>query len=448
MTAEPPTPSVPARNDSRNIFGWCMYDWANSAYITTTIGLLPIYFATVVVGAEGLLWRGTRYEADTVWAFLVGAADFLAFLCAPVLGAIADFSATKKRFLLFFAYLGALFTLLLFFSQSGDVYRTMAFFAIAQLGFINANVVYDAFLPEIASEDKMDWISGKGYSYGYVGGGIQFGLALALVAGHDVVGISQQLAVRLGIASSGVWWAAFTLFTARYLREAPSTATLPDRFRNWPVWLAYPAVGLSRTWRTTLRVGRFRHLVLFLLAFMLYNDGIQTVIAMATTYGTVELGLPAWALMLTLLIIQGVATLGAIAFSRLAEFLGTRQTIMVTLVLWTGVVIYAYFIQTITEFFALGMVVGVVLGGSQSLSRSFYSSMIPQGASAEFFGFYTVFSKFSSIWGPLVFAVIRHTVGSSRLAIISLVVFFVAGLALLAFVDEAKAREARLAGAF
>ncbi len=448
MAQTPETYPAPPKNDRRTIFGWCMYDWANSAYITTAITLLPIYFANFVVGPNGVMLGGRHFAPDALWAFLVGATDFLAFICAPVLGAIADFAAAKRRFLLFFAYLGSLFTILLYFTHSGDLYRTVFFFAIAQLGYINANVVYDAFLPQISSEDKMDWVSGKGYSFGYVGGGIQFGLALLLVSFHEKVGLGQEDAIRIGIASAGIWWAGFTLFTARCLKEAPSSSELPERLRRWPKLLAYPALGISRTWQTTLHVRRYRHLVLFLVAFMLYNDGIQTVIVIAASYGAVELKLPPSALMITILIIQAVATVGAVVFSRLAQRFGTKRTIMLSLVLWSGVVIYAYFIHTKTEFFALGMVVGIVLGGSQALSRSYYGSMVPEAASAQFYGFYTVFSKFSAIWGPVTFGLIKQTTGSSRLAIISLIVFFVAGLILLSLVDEKKAREARAAEAF
>lgn len=448
MEPQSSPPRLPAKDDPKIIFGWCMYDFANSAYITIAVGLLPVYFATAIIGPGGLFFRGTRYEADTLWALLVGTADLIAFVCAPVLGAIADFSAAKKRFLLFFTYVGSLAATLLYLSHTGDVYRTMILFLIAQISYTNANVVYDAFLPQIASPEKMDWVSGKGFSYGYVGGGLQFALALLLVVGHQRLGISQELAARIGIASAGLWWGGFTLYTARHLREGPPLEKLPERYRGWPRPLAFAAVGLLRTLRTTRRVRRFRHLALFLLAFMLYNDGIQTVINLATTYGTVELQLPVWVLMGTLLVIQVVATFGALVFSRLAERIGTKPAIMTTLVLWSGVVAYAYFIHSATEFFILGMIVGVVLGGSQSLSRSFYGSMVPEAASAEFFGFYTVFTKFSSVFGPLVFAVIKQMAGSSRLAILSLVVFFVVGLALLALVNETKARQARLEAAF
>jgi UMF1 family MFS transporter len=195
-------------------------------------------------------------------------------------------------------------------------------------------------------------------------------------------------------------------------------------------------------------VARFRHLALFLIAFMLYDDGIQTVILMASIYGIEELRLSNTDIMVTLLVIQVIAAFGALIFSRVASKIGTKHAIMLSLVLWSGVVTYAYFITTAGEFFTLGVVVGFVLGGTQALSRSFYGSMVPEEASAEFFGFFTVFSKFSAIWGPVIFGVIRQWAGSARLAIVSLIVFFVVGLVLLAFVDEDKARLAKESGAF
>ncbi len=421
-----------------------MYDWANSAYITTVaVGVLPTYFASVVVGPEGLRIGGSVYSATTLWAFVIGFASFITFLIAPVLGAISDFSASKKRFLLTFAYAGALFTLLLYFCGSGDVYLTLVLFLLAQVGYIGANVFYDAFISEIATDDTMDAVSGKGYAYGYVGGGLQFAFSLVLIAGSGWIGISQTTAARIAILTAAVWWAGFSLFTARYLHEARKAAPVPPGYGPKLRIIDYISIGLSRTITTTRKIGQFPHLVLFLVAFMLYNDGIQTVLDMATIYGTEELNLSTTTLLVTLLVIQIIATVGALVFSRIAARIGSKRAIMITLALWSGVVIYAYFIQTAAEYFALGVVVGIVLGGSQALSRSFYGSMVPEEASAEFFGFYTVFSRFSAIWGPLTFAVIRQWAGSSRLAIVSLIFFFVAGLVLLAFVNEKKAREAK-----
>lgn len=421
-----------------------MYDWANSAYITTVaVGVLPTYFASVVVGPEGLRIGGAVYSATTLWAFVIGLASFITFLIAPVLGAISDFSAAKKRFLLTFAYGGALFTLLLYFCGSGDIYLTLVLFLLAQVGYIGANVFYDAFISEIATCDTMDAVSGKGYAYGYVGGGLQFAFSLVLIAGSGWIGISQSTAARIAILTAAAWWAGFSLFTARYLREARKAAPIPPGYGPRLRTIDYISIGLSRTFETTRKVCQFPHLVLFLVAFMLYNDGIQTVLDMATIYGTEELKLSTTTLLVTLLVIQIIATAGALISSRIAARIGSRRAIMITLALWSGVVIYAYFIQTAAEYFALGVVVGLVLGGSQALSRSFYGSMVPEEASAEFFGFYTVFSRFSAIWGPLTFAVVRQWAGSSRLAIVSLIFFFIAGLVLMAFVNEKKAREAK-----
>jgi UMF1 family MFS transporter len=422
-----------------------MYDWANSAYITTVaVGLLPVYFASVIVGPDGVTIGDTTYGATALWGFVVGFAALITFLLAPILGAVADFTSTKKRFLLIFAYIGSLFTLLLYFSKAGDVWSTLFFFLVAQVCFIAANVFYDAFLPQIATEDKMDIVSGKGFSYGYVGGGLQLALAFGLVAAHDKFGISQTQAVRIGILGAGLWWAGFTLLTARNLVEAAPPSTLSRQYENhWFPPAAYVSAGVSRLVTTTRHVRKFRHLVLFLFSYMLYNDGIQTVINMATIYGKEELKLSTTALLVTLLIIQIVASVGSIIFSRFAGIIGTKRAIITTLVLWSLIVIYAFFIRTTAQFFAVGVVVGIVLGGSQALSRSFYGSMIPEKASAEFYGFYTVFSKLSSIWGPFLFAFIHQMTGSARNSILSIVLFFIVGLVLLYLVDEEKAREAR-----
>lgn len=435
-----------ALNDKRNVFGWCAYDWANSAYATTVLaGLLPAYFAAGVVGEGGVEIGGRTFSATTLWGLAVALAAAIIFLAAPVLGAIADYSAAKKRFLLTLAYTGVASTGLLYFCGEGDVFATLVLFVVAQCGFVGANVFYDAFLPQIVSEDRLDRISGRGYACGYIGGALQFALALGLVAGHETLGLTQGQAARIGILSAAAWWGGFTLITAWLLREAPprAGARIPgDR----PSLRDYVRVGFGRTWRTVRRVGRFRQLLLFLIAFMLYSDGIQTVIAMATIYGKDELGLSTTTLMVTLLLIQGVAMVGALLFGRLAGLIGTKRAIMLSLGLWSGIVIYAYFITSAGEYFVLGMLVGLVLGGSQALSRSYYSMMIPAEASAEFFGFYTVFSKFSAIWGPLAFSVIDGLTGSSRASIAAIAVFFVAGLVLLALVDEKEARRARAVG--
>lgn len=424
-----------------------MYDWANSAYITTAVGLLPIYFAKTVVPAGGVVYSGHIFRADTLWGFAVGLAGAVSFLCAPVLGAIADFSSAKKKFLNAFAYSGALFCMMLYFSQTGDVALTLLLFLLSQVGFVNGNVFYDAFLPHIASEEKMDAASARGYAYGYVGGGLQFALALLLVTFHDKAGLGTAQAARIGIAMAGLWWAGFTFYAMRRLHEAPPKERIPEEYRELPAWLAYLRIGIGRTWRTTLHAAKFRHLVLFLLAFMLYNEGIQTVINMATIFGSEELGLKPAHLMGTLLMIQFVAFFGALLFSKIADRVGTRRAILGGLVIWMGVVIYAYFLQTALQYFCMGAVVGMTMGGTQALSRSYYGSMVPAEASAEFFGFYTVFTKFSAIWGPWTYAALTDMLGP-RVAITSLLFFFVSGSGLLVLVNEAEARRCKTESAF
>ena len=426
-----------------------MYDWANSAYMTTVaVAVLPLYFAQVIVGEHGVKLFGTVYSSQTLWAFMISFAALWAFFCAPVLGAIADFSSSKKKFLMLFCYTGSLFTLLLFFCGSGDVWRTIVFFIIAQIGFVGGNVFYDAFLPQISSNDTIDWISGKGFAYGYIGGGIQFALSLLLITCHDFFGLSYHLAVRAALAMAGLWWAGFSVITFIKLKEAPSNARLPEAYRSMPQPLAYLKIGIVRTITTARKVRKFKHLLIFLIAFMIYNDGIQTVISMATIYGKDELKFPDRVLMATLLIIQFIAFFGALIFSKIAEITSAKKALMITLLMWSFVCVYAYLMTEAREFFILGIIVGLAMGGSQALSRSLYGSMIPAEASAEFYGFYSVFSKFSAIWGPAIFGIIKQVSGSSRNSIVSLIVFFIVGLIMLMFVNIDKAREAKTSALF
>lgn len=428
-------------DQKRNVFAWCMYDWANSAFATTVIAaLLPIYFATVIVPADGWVFRFLNIEiptnATTLWAFLAGATALFVFITAPVLGAIADISKSKKRFLMTFCFGGSLFTTLLFFSQSGDVWMTMIFFFLANTCFISANIFYDAFLPHIATRSEMDRVSGRGYAYGYLGGGLQFLVCIILILAHKKIGIEKAMAVRISLLFSGVWWGGFSIITLLYM-HVPEINKSSDQLsrRNNNLW-SYLRVGVSRTWHTVLKAKTHRNLVIFLIAFMFYNDGIHTVIRMAAIYGKDELGLKNQTLLGTLLLVQFIGIGGALLFSKISRIFGTKRILILVLTLWLGILCYAYIISSALDFWMLGIAVGFVLGGSQALSRSFYGAMIPIDESAEFFGFYSVFAKFSAICGPFVFGIIRQITGTSRLAILSLVVFFIIGIVLLCFVKE------------
>jgi UMF1 family MFS transporter len=433
---------APVRGDKKVIFGWAVYDWANSAYITTiAVAILPMYFAGVIVPAEGFRIGNTVFAAETLWGFMVSAAAFFVFIIAPVLGAVADFYSAKKRFMFSFCYLGVISSALISLCGAGDVWPTIILFVIAQIGFVGANVFYDAFLPQLALPGQEDQLSSKGFSYGYAGGGLQFACVLVLIAFHDFFGLSAAGAARVGMLSAALWWGGFALVTARFLREPMNTKDQHDitsRKRS-----GYLALGFIRVWKTMLQVGKLKHLVLFLVAFLVYNEGIQTVIQMATMYGKQELKLSSTALMVTLLLVQIVGVFGALLFSWISCRTGAKKAVMLSLVVWSGVVIYAYFIHTSLEYFIMGGVVGLVLGGSQAISRSLYASMIPEDSPAEFFGFYSVVNKFSAVWGPFIFALIRHWTGSSRNAILSVIVFFILGIVLLSLVDEEKARKSR-----
>ncbi len=435
-----PDPSETVQGDQRVIFGWAMYDWANSAYVTTTaVAVLPMYFAGVVVPPGGLRIGSTPVAAETLWGFMVSAAALFVFVLAPVLGAVADFAAAKKRFLLSFCALGVFSAALLSLCGPGAVWPTMLLFVLAQIGFVGGNVFYDAFLPQIAAPGDEDRVSSKGYAFGYVGGGLQFATSLLLIAFHDTLGLSAPAAARLAMLGAALWWGGFALVTARLLREPRNREGEGDTARSA---LFYLCQGFARVRQTMNHVRRLRGLALFLLAFLVYNEGIQTVIQMATMYGKQELGLGSTALMGTLLLVQVVGIFGALLFGRIAGMIGSKHAIMLSLGIWCGVVVYGYFIDSAAQYFILGGIIGLVLGGSQAISRSFYAAMIPAGSPAEFFGFYSVVSKFSAIWGPFLFAMIRHFSGSSRNALLSIIIFFILGLILLSFVTSDSGRRA------
>ncbi|UZP68122.1 MFS transporter [Desulfovibrio mangrovi] len=414
----------------RQIFGWAMYDWANSAYILTVgTAVFPAYYAAAVIPAEGLPVFGTHLSATSMWGYMLSLSSVLVFLCAPVLGAVADFTASKKRFLALFCYAGSAATLLLGLLPAHEVWLLSALFVVAHACFAAGNVFYDAFLPGISPPGKEDWVSGKGYAYGYVGGGLQLALSLCVISQHDWFGLTEAAAARLSLVSAALWWGGFSLVTFALVREprlpSQSGATAKEGI------LFFLRTGVRQVGTTLKNAPRQRNIFFFLCAFLIYNDGVQTVIAMATMYGKEELGLPTSMLMVTLLAIQFVAVPGALFFSRLGERIGAKRALMISLVVWSGLAIYGYFIQTAVQYFILGMVAGLVLGAVQSLSRSMYAVLIPRENAAEYYGFYSVFEKLSVVFGPVVFAVINQVTGTSRLAIVSIVVFFVGGLVLL-----------------
>ena len=433
------------KNRPRAIRAWITYDWANSAYATTILAaVLPAYFATEVVGEGGVDMFGRNWNGQDLWAVIVGIGPLLMFLATPILGAIADFSASKKRFLVVFATWGALFTSLLFFANTGDVMMTLGIFLLAHLGFVGANVFYDAYLPELTTDETIDMVSSRGFAWGYVGGGLHLLLSLALIQLSDgVIPIDTVLATRITIGSVGVWWLVFAVIAFRDLPRIGTSQGLADS--TLPTWAGYARIGFGRTLATLRKIARNRTLLLFIIAFMLFNDGVQTTIAMAAVYATETLDLDLVVVVGGVLVVQFIAFFGAMGFGRLATRAGTKLALLSSIAVWAAVIATAYFLPAgeAAPFLALAVVIGLVLGGTQALSRSLYGSMIPEEQSAEFFGFYSVFSKFSAIWGPWTFAFVRQVTGSARIAILSIALFFVAGGLLFRTVDVEKGRRNR-----
>lgn len=435
--------STIVKNDKKTIFGWAMYDWANSAYATTSGAIVAPFFTGSIVPEAGY-WGMT---GGAIWSFLVAGGAFVLFLIMPVLGAMADFSSAKRAYLRVFAFLGAGFTFAIFFVPSGSVPLFLLVFIVSQVGFVAANVFYDGYLPIIATDDTIDRVSSKGFALGYIGGGIYvlFAFVLIVLADQEVIGLSLDMATRISIAGAGVWWVLFTIYALKRFPSDGISQPIPAEYAGQPDLVAYARIGLARTIKTGLRLRQFPQLLLFILAFMFYNDGTQTVINISGAYAEDTLNLSLQEVIIAFLIVQFIAFGGAYAFGWIAGKINPKRAILVNLVIWVGLAVSAFFLPegAAVPFFMLAAVVGFVLGGVQALSRSLYGTMIPEEAAAEFYGFFSVFSKFSAIWGPLLFGIVTAQTGSGRNGIISVAAFFVIGGFLLTRVDVDAARASK-----
>ena len=405
-------------NNKKMIFGWYMYDWANSAFATTVMAaVLPIYYSQVA----GATLEGNL--ASAYWGYTNTIALLISACLAPILGAIADFSGLKKRLLLSFAALGIFFTALLYFIKNGDWLFASLLFILSSVGFSGADLFYNSLLPHIASPDEIDQISTKGYALGYLGGGILLAINVAMI---ELIG--GEFAARLCFLSVAAWWTVFTIPLLLNVKE-PATFHQTDSTIN-PV-----IAGFRQLKKTFNDLKQYRQLLLFLTAFWIYNDGIGTIIKMATIYGA-EVGISRTDLIGALLLTQFVGIPFAIGFGHLAKLVGTKSSIYIGLAIYTLISIAGYFLSTALHFWILAFMVGTVQGGTQALSRSLFGSMSPKAKTAEFFGFYGMSSKFAGIVGPLLFAIVGQITGSSRLSIVALVIFFVLGGIILSLVDE------------
>jgi MFS transporter, UMF1 family len=440
-------PQAPV-NDRKEIFGWAMYDWANSAFSTTvgTVFLGP-YIASLAATAaqaypDGLArFFGIPVAPDSFLPYCISFSVGLQVLFLPILGAIADYSHLRKRMMQIFAFIGAISTILMFFVIGDLWWLGGLLFIIANLAFGAAIVFYNAYLPDIASEDQRDRVSSYGWAMGYLGGGILLALNLAFFIFSEDLGVPGDLAVRINLASAGIWWMGFSFLT--WSRLKPRHAARP-----LPAGQTYVSIGFKQLGKTFRELKHFPETLKYLLAYFLYNDGIQTVIAVTSTFAAAPLirgglGLPQDTLIAVILMVQFVAFGGALFWGKLAGWIGAKQSIIVSLVIWSGVVIYAYGglkgENRIAEFFILGIFIALVLGGSQAISRSLFAQMIPKGKEAEFYSFYEVSERGTSWTGPLIFGLANQMFGSLRYGILALIFYFIAGLIVLPFVNVPKA---------
>jgi UMF1 family MFS transporter len=451
-------------NDKKEIFGWAMYDWANSAFSTTigTVFLAPYVqnLAADAAKVEFLTRTGTAWSESSGQALIVhllgipiSPYSFMGYCISlsvllqvfflPILGAIADYSHMRKMMMQIFATVGALLTVAMFFVTGSIWWLGGLLFLFANLCLGASIVFYNAYLPDIASEDQRDRVSSYGWAMGYLGDFILLALNLAFFMFHDKVGIPTELAIRINLASAGIWWLTFSFFTWERLKPRHARRSLPEKE-------TYLSIGFKQLGSTIKEMKNYPETMRFLIAYFLYNDGIQTVIAMASTFATAPLlsgglELDINSLTIIILVIQFVAFLGALSWGKLASWVGSKQSIIISLVIWVGVVIYAYFGMRgdgrFIQFLLLGVVIAIVLGGSQAISRSLFAQMIPIGKEAEFYSFYEVSDRGTSWTGPLVFGLANQFFGSLRYGILSLIIYFIIGLAILPFVNEKKAME-------
>ncbi len=495
----------PPVDDKREIFGWTMYDWANSAFSTTvgTVFLGPYLtsIAEAAADASGFLHLGPiSMRPESLFTYAVSASVLLQVSFLPVLGALADYSHMRKRLLMIFALLGSLATVLMFFITPGLHWFGALLYIIGNLSFGASMVFYNAYLPDIASPGNRDHVSASGFGMGYAGGGLLLLLNLVMYMFSDSLGLTGEMVARISLASAGLWWLGFSMFTFKTLqsrrapRPLPAGETyltigfsqlahllqVPTRtvaillllpllipvlvLLNFPTVSVFGLFSVSSVYLPALgpivvlvifmvkKAKTMPEVIKYLVAYLLYNDGIQTVIVVAAVFAAVELGMEATNRILVILMIQFVAFGGAYLFSWFARKIGAKNAIIISLLIWSVVTVYAYFgmksqavveslgmSQAELEFWLMAFVVALILGGSQALSRSVFSQMVPKNQEAEFFSFYEVSDRGTSWLGPFIFALVNDNTGSMRAGILSLIFFFSVGLAILPFVKVDKA---------
>ncbi|MGI8787812.1 MAG: MFS transporter [Pyrinomonadaceae bacterium] len=434
------------KNDRREIFGWLVYDWANSVFFTTVIGaLIGEYITTLAqtaVGENGVVlslgFLGT-VTAKSLFPYSVGFSVFIQVFFLPLMGAIADYTNLKKTFMAFFCYVGVFACCLLFFIQGNLFLLGSVFFIVANLSAGASIVFYNSFLPDITTEDRRDKVSSYGFAAGYISGSLVLVANLILLKNAAAFGISVGLAVRICLLTAGIWWGGFSLITFALLKQR-------EALRPIPAGKNFLHAGFSELGETLRELFKLKYTLRFLAAYLLYNDGIQTVISQSAVFLSQELfvakGLKTDTsfLLVALLIAQIVGLLGALAFEKIANFTSTKTAIIISLIIWSVIVVYAYAVlDSVTEAYFMSGAIGFVLGGSQALSRSLFSKMIPAGRESAFFGIYEISERGTSWIGPVVFGLVAQTTNSYRQAILALIFFFIVGSIILFFTDTNRA---------
>ncbi len=433
------------KNDRREIFGWLTYDWANSAFFTTVVTVLAGPYLTALaqadVGQGGVvlsLGPLGSITSDNLFPSTLAASIFLQIFLLPILGSMADFTPWKKRMMAGFCYFGVFSSSLLFWITGTSYLWGCFFLLISNICFAAANVFYNSFLVDITTEDRRDKISSFGYASGYAGGLVMLFVNLGLINFGENFGIDRGAAVRISMLAASIWWGSFAAVTFWLVRSRK-----PHRDARGKNLVA---VGFIELWRTMRELFGLKYTLLFLAGYLLYNDGIQTVILNSSIFLSQELfiskGMESDSMFLLgiFVVAQVCALIGAIFFERIARLIGAKRTIIICLAIWSAIVIFAYgFLQSFTHAWIMAVFIGLVLGPTQALSRSLFSQMIPKSRESAFFGLYEISEKGTSWIGNAVFAVVVGSTGSYRHAILALIVFFVGGMVILLFTNTARA---------
>ncbi len=416
----------------RDLRAWALYDWANSAFQTTIIAaVFPVYYANVVAADLDAADATGRFAWATTIAVVIVA------VVAPLLGAIADYAGIKKRMLAAFMGLGVASTTAMYWIDAGEVTFALVLFVVGNVGVAGSIVFYESLLPHLVREDELDRVSSAGYAIGYLGGGVLLAINVVMLQNPQLFGFADRVtAVKASFATVGIWWFVFSLPLFRHVPEPRRALEKDEQPRGNAV-----SAGVGRLLETFHELRRYRQAFLMLIAFLIYNDGIQTMIRMAAMYGS-SIGIDETALITALLMTQFIGVPFAFLFGHVASKIGAKTSVFVGLTVYAFICAVGYFMTTATHFYILAMLVGMVQGGTQALSRSLFASMIPLHKSSEFFAFFGVFERYAGVLGPLIFAMMVTATGSSRNAILAVLVFFVVGGAILTFVNVEAGRQA------